>query len=285
MISTDAAIRAVTELGLLPRFPADKDARIALVRTLIEMIRNAGRVENDTEEQVDQKDEEALAWLVKRANNLWTRWEGIRELRAIYCARFHPADGIESTSAIYSDGVPPDPTLHPLMLSEPPVINNWPKEELHAIGQAWAKRNRFSPAEKRRRAMRDWLQMAWRDGIVLDGVYDDALLGLAMLASARERVYAVYDYEALVECLMDREDLSPEMAEEAVANLASEVLLFLHPPAEDRTRPAIPTPRISQAEIDSVVADVRAQRRGWTPERLAVLEAEAARVRRSADNG
>jgi hypothetical protein len=87
--------------------------------------------------------------------------------------------------------------------------------------------------------------------------------------------YAVYDWEALVESLEQREGLSPEEAVEAVANLSAEVMLFYHP-AGEAARPKA-TRSITQEEIDRAVAVMRAQREGWTPERLAEIQAEAQR--------
>jgi hypothetical protein len=279
---TDEVTRAISELSLLPRFPSvDMDIRIAMVRFLNEMVRNAGRQPGDSPEEVARKDTEALAWLVKRALNLWSRWEGLRELRAIYCSRYAPGDGIEATSAIYTDGVPPDPAL-PVALLPAPKAEAWPKEELEAIGRAWAARNQKSPAQQRRDRMRAWLRDTWRDVIALDPVYDDALLGLATLASNRLVAYAVYDEEALVDCLIDREELSPEMALESVARLDSDVLLFYRPPGE-RARPTVYTMPVTQQEIDQALVVARAQRAGWTPERLAELEAEAGRRKEGRD--
>ena len=38
---------------------------------------------------------DALAWTVDVAVAKWRRWLGVAELRAIYCTKFKPADGIE----------------------------------------------------------------------------------------------------------------------------------------------------------------------------------------------
>ena len=260
MIRAEYAAQKVAELSVLPRFPFDQDARLMVLRTLTEMV----------------QDEAALDWLVQRAVNLWSKWEGIRELRAIYCSRFHPGDGIETTSALYTDGVPPDPSLPRLALPAPADLNTWPKEELEAIGKAWAERHRLSPAEERRRAMRSWMDAHGENEIALDSCYDDAMIGIAVFADDRKKRYVVYDYEALVEYLEDHEDLSPEMAAEAVANLAAEVLLFYRPPGE-RMRPSVLTQPVTQDEIDRALTVARARRDGWTPERLAEVEAEVRR--------
>jgi hypothetical protein len=276
MIRPHYATQKVIELSALPRFPSDQDARLMICRTLLEMVRFAGHEVTDTWGDIMRKDQEALDWLVQRACNLWNKWEGIRELRAIYCARYRPGDGIESTSAIYTDGVPPDPLLPRLALPAPADLKAWPKEELEAIGKAWAQRNRLSPAEQRRQTMRAWMEEQKHDVIVLDSIYDDALIGMAVLASDPRTPWAVYDTEALMECLMDREGLSPGKAAESVANLTSEVLLFYRPPGE-QMRPKVLTRPVTQEEIDRAVAVTRARREGWTPERVAEIQAEAER--------
>lgn len=268
MIRAEYIAQKVAELGVLPRFPSDQDARLVILRTLAEMVR----------------DEAALDWLITRAINLWNKWEGIRELRAIYCSRFTPRDGIESTSAIYTDGVPPDPLLPRPLLPPAEELREWPKEELEAIGRAWAQRNRKSPAEKRRQEMCAWLDEQRHNVIVLDAVYDDALIGVAVLASDRREGWAVYDWEALEECLMEREGLTPGRAAEAVASLTSDVLIFAHPPGE-RARPAIHTAPVTQEQIDEALVIARARREGWTPERLAEIQAEAARRERINERG
>jgi hypothetical protein len=280
MVRPDYASVKVAELAALPRFPQDQDARLLVYRTLMEMVQYAAREPGDTWQDTVEKDETALDWLIKRVVNLWNKWEGIRELRAVYCSHYRPGDGIESTSAIYTDGVPPDPLLPHLALPTPESLEEWPKEELEAIGKAWAARNRLTPAQQRREVMRVWV--GTHDSItVLDSDYDDALIGVAVLVSDRKTRYAVYDWEALVECLEDRENLTPDQAVQATGNLLSEVLLFYRPP--DALRPAILTTPITQAEIDQALTVARVRREGWTPERLAEVEAEVRRREKQAD--
>jgi hypothetical protein len=257
-IRAEYLAQKVAELSVLPRFPYDQDARLMILRTLSEMV----------------KDEEALDWLIRRAVNLWNKWEGIRELRAIYCSRYYPGDGIETTSAIYTDGVPPDPALPRLALPAG-KFEGWPKEELEAIGKAWAARNKFSPAEKRRQEMRAWIDVEHLDLLALESKHDDAMIGVAVMASNRKACFAVYDYASLVEGLEDRENMSPDEAAEAVAQLSEEVLLFYRPPGGARPR-AFAAP-ITQEQINQALTVARAKRDGWTPERLAEVEAEVRR--------
>ena len=39
-------------------------------------------------------DPEELAWLVREAPLRYPAWPGIREIRALYCGRFSPRDGV-----------------------------------------------------------------------------------------------------------------------------------------------------------------------------------------------
>lgn len=84
MIDVKRATDALGGLALLKYFPADKSARAELVAMVCEMA--------ESNEQIE--------WLVKRARNLWREWEGPRELRAVFCSRFRPADGIECYSSL-----------------------------------------------------------------------------------------------------------------------------------------------------------------------------------------
>jgi hypothetical protein len=75
-------------------FPDDPDSRTTIVQTVCEMA-------NDNE-QID--------WLVKRVISIYSNWPGLREVRACFCHRFKPCDGIEAFSSVYLDGgFPPDP--------------------------------------------------------------------------------------------------------------------------------------------------------------------------------
>ena len=62
--------------------------------------------------------DEHVRRLVKRALAVFNEWPGPRELRALYCSRWRPADGVEAYSMLYpSDesggGFPRDPELPP----------------------------------------------------------------------------------------------------------------------------------------------------------------------------
>jgi hypothetical protein len=71
---------AVGELAAIPYFPADEYARRAIMRQIAKF--------------VDRPDH--LHWLVNAALNTMRHWDGIPELRGLYCTKFKPADGIEA---------------------------------------------------------------------------------------------------------------------------------------------------------------------------------------------
>src|SRR5262245_60139338 len=88
---TKTAINRLTaKLATLKFFPTRADAVEAVTEAVIEFA--------STDEQLD--------WLGRRVVALFTEWPGPRELRAIFCARFKPADGFEVPSAAFPEGVP-----------------------------------------------------------------------------------------------------------------------------------------------------------------------------------
>ena len=97
MVNVAAVTKALGRLTLMKYFPADDTARTALVEMVCGMI--------DHEDQAE--------WLAKRMLQIYREWPGPYELRACYCGRFRPADGISACSEIYGDGLPIDPTAPP----------------------------------------------------------------------------------------------------------------------------------------------------------------------------
>src|ERR1019366_1058876 len=51
-----------------------------------------------------------LEWLVAEAPLLYREWPGFRELRALYCAKCRPRDGVLSDSVVYKDSMIPGVT-------------------------------------------------------------------------------------------------------------------------------------------------------------------------------
>lgn len=76
--------------GTLKFFPGDAEARIGIAESLIEMASS----------------EEQVRWLVKRLPKLFTEWPAMHEVRAVFCSKFKPADGVEVYSEVYLEGIP-----------------------------------------------------------------------------------------------------------------------------------------------------------------------------------
>jgi hypothetical protein len=121
---------AVNQLALMAFFPSDPEVRAALVTVLMDLI--------ETEDQLD--------WLVNRALRLYAKWPGVAELRALYCSRFKPRDGIESYSTVYLDGIPAEST--PLRREPAPLTTADP--ELRQNVAELAHRRRMPQAKSKR---------------------------------------------------------------------------------------------------------------------------------------
>ena len=126
MIDAKNAAAIVARLGILPFFPAETAVRAEIVLLACKMCGSIDRLE----------------WLVSRATTLWDRWHGPRELRALLCARFRPADGVEAYSGLpqYLDEGYPAETPLSLGASEPRSLPP-PKESVHTY-LAEARKNR-----------------------------------------------------------------------------------------------------------------------------------------------
>jgi hypothetical protein len=112
-------------------FPSDREVRGALVSVLADLV--------ETEEQLD--------WLVTRALRLYAKWPGVAELRALYCSRFKPRDGVESYSTVYLDGIPPETTPPP----REPTAATTTDPELRKNVAELARRRRMPQAKAKRR--------------------------------------------------------------------------------------------------------------------------------------
>ncbi len=81
----------LNELRVLPFFPNDEYTILALVRLVGAMAK--------TEDQV--------AWLVARmTSGIYRKWPGPLEMRACFCGKYPPKDGINAYSEVYPDGIP-----------------------------------------------------------------------------------------------------------------------------------------------------------------------------------
>jgi hypothetical protein len=96
----------LAELRVLPYFPNDEFVLVALARLAGSMCSNIAQVR----------------WLVGRmTSGIYACWPGPQEMRACFCGRFKPRDGINAYSTVYLDGLPPDPTA-PRKGIEAPVM-------------------------------------------------------------------------------------------------------------------------------------------------------------------
>ena len=85
-------LEALAGLAMLKFFPANNEAVLAaLARLVVNMC--------ETEQQVE--------WLVDRmTSGLYQEWPGPLEMRAVYCSRYKPKDGLNAHSQVYPDGIP-----------------------------------------------------------------------------------------------------------------------------------------------------------------------------------
>ncbi len=82
--TTEQISGAVSELGAIPYFPTDSGAQLAIMVQLELFVSSAHE----------------LRWLITAAVAVMRKWEGVPELRGLYCTRFKPADGKEGTCSL-----------------------------------------------------------------------------------------------------------------------------------------------------------------------------------------
>lgn len=107
MVNVKRAAQIIAELGMLKYFPSSDFAQAGIVRLVCQMA--------TTEDQI--------RGLVDRMLNLYNDWPGPQEMRACFCSKFKPADGIEASSAVFfeSDGIPSEKESAPQQLEAQPV--------------------------------------------------------------------------------------------------------------------------------------------------------------------
>ena len=110
MVNVAAVAEALGPLTLMKYFPSEDAARTALVEMVCEMI--------DHEDQAE--------WLANRMLRIYREWPGPYEMRACFCGRFKPKDGINAYSETYPDGLPPDPTAPPRPVIAAPKLKPLP---------------------------------------------------------------------------------------------------------------------------------------------------------------
>jgi len=95
-------MQMLAELAVLPFFPAGNESvLIALARLVGQMCRT----------------EDEVRWLVDRmTSGIYSAWPGPQEMRACFCSKFRPKDGLNAYSTVYPDGIPlsePRPRIEP----------------------------------------------------------------------------------------------------------------------------------------------------------------------------
>ncbi len=90
MISNEQASSAVVRMSVLKFFPADDYVRLEIARVLLRMVSCTADLEFLVREMIDKVRE----------------WPGPYEMRAIFCTKRRPADGVEAWSSI--SGYTPD---------------------------------------------------------------------------------------------------------------------------------------------------------------------------------
>jgi hypothetical protein len=95
-------MQMLAELAVLPFFPAGNESvLIALARLVGQMCRT----------------EDEVRWLVDRmTSGIYSAWPGPQEMRACFCSKFRPRDGLNAYSTVYPDGIPlsePRPRIEP----------------------------------------------------------------------------------------------------------------------------------------------------------------------------
>jgi len=92
-LSPYVAKRLITGLAALGSFPGGREARKSLALLLCDLAHY----------------ESEACWLIDRmTSGLYAKWPGPGEMRACFCARFRPRDGVERRSSVYPGGIPPE---------------------------------------------------------------------------------------------------------------------------------------------------------------------------------
>jgi hypothetical protein len=112
MLSQEVINETVARISLMPFFPSsDPGARAIITKEIIQMATS----------------DEQVIWLGYRMQQLYPKqWPGIVELRACFCKRFKPADGVEVNTATYfqEGGFPTEAELGPVPgLCLPPTLS------------------------------------------------------------------------------------------------------------------------------------------------------------------
>lgn len=92
MTEEEAGVVVRMWIGNVPFFPRDEESQALITAELVSM----GAT-------LDQG-----MWLARRYAQLYRKEWVFGEMRALFCSRFKPADGLEANSAVFLDGIPPE---------------------------------------------------------------------------------------------------------------------------------------------------------------------------------
>lgn len=110
-MNPEKILKMVEELASLKYFPSGNEGvLLAITRLIGSMCRT----------------EQEARWLIDRmTSGLYAEWPGIAEVRACFCSRYPPKDGMNICSGVYLDGIPSEHSdvrqiSGPEMLALPP---------------------------------------------------------------------------------------------------------------------------------------------------------------------
>jgi hypothetical protein len=93
MLTMKTVFAQIGRMSIMRYFPADPDARDAIAAMIGEMATS----------------DEQVIWLAARMIQCYSEWPGHMELRACFCSRYKPADGVEAISQAYFEReMPPE---------------------------------------------------------------------------------------------------------------------------------------------------------------------------------
>jgi hypothetical protein len=204
----------VGELTLLRFFPSDPIARTALVREICDMAAS----------------EDQVRWLITRMLKLYQVWPGLGEVRATFCSKFKPRDGVERYSEVYPDGIPSERLIGDRDTAQRQItgegrlqiagkVERMPEadiEQLHneTIGALLESSAPIQPGR------RDWIA-AKRLAAILDGRGEEAARLTAQLAAMNPRTREERD--AIKEAEREIAEAKPTLTEEEKARRVTEI--------------------------------------------------------------
>lgn len=95
-----AAAACIGRMSLLKYYPSDPITSTALIELVMDLCEYADQAE----------------WLGKRVRDFYREWPGAHEIRAVFCSKYRPKDGVNAYSAVYVDGIPSERESAPLAI-------------------------------------------------------------------------------------------------------------------------------------------------------------------------